>query len=150
MWLSYHPVLNDCNYAYWHCTISPMVLPSNHRLPAPSLLFRECHISNKCSFRQEHTGVPCRSDSSEGTSYPLTENHTWPVTQMTGHVAYWPCGGSYTRSLILVTGPIVNYPVDARCPSVALPSLWVRNVAMYTHHQTDTCVTLFAAAPFSL
>jgi hypothetical protein len=36
-------------------------------------------ISNKPSFRQEHPGVSDGPDGSDGTSYPLTENHTRPV-----------------------------------------------------------------------
>jgi len=46
------------------------------------------HISNNSSFRLKHPGVPDGSDSSDGTSYPLTENYTLPVAQATGRVAY--------------------------------------------------------------
>jgi len=75
-----------------------------------------CHISNNPSFRLKHPGVPDGSDSSDGTSYPLMENYTLPVAQVTGHVAYSP------------------------------PLLCAR----YTHHQNDTCVTLFAGAAVML
>jgi uncharacterized protein YjbI with pentapeptide repeats len=44
-------------------------------------------ISNNTSFRLKHPGVPDGSDGSDGTSYPLTENYTLPVTQATGRVA---------------------------------------------------------------
>jgi len=37
------------------------------------------YISNDCSFRQKHPGVPDGSDCSDGTSYPLTENYTLPI-----------------------------------------------------------------------
>jgi len=57
-------------------------------------------ISNNPSFRLKHPGVPDGSDGSGGTSYPLTENQTRPVTQATGRVAYLPCGGYYTMRLI--------------------------------------------------
>jgi hypothetical protein len=36
-------------------------------------------ISNKPSFLQEHPGVSDCPDSSDGTSYTLTENQTRPV-----------------------------------------------------------------------
>jgi hypothetical protein len=41
-------------------------------------------IRNNSSFRLKHQGVPDSSDSSDGTSYPLTENYTLPVAQATG------------------------------------------------------------------
>jgi len=44
-------------------------------------------ISNNPSFRQKHPGVPDGSDGPHGTSYPLTENYTLPVTQVTGRLA---------------------------------------------------------------
>jgi len=47
-------------------------------------------ISNNPSFRLKHPGVPDGSDGSDGTSYPLPENHTLPVTQATGPIAYVP------------------------------------------------------------
>jgi len=47
-------------------------------------------ISNDPSFRQKHPGVPDSSDGSDGTSYPLTENYTLPVTQAMGRVAHVP------------------------------------------------------------
>ena len=70
------------------------------------------HSSNNSNFREKHPGVPDGSDGSDGTSYPLTENYTLPVTQATGRVAY-----------------ILLYIV-----------------VTFTHHQKDTCVTLFAGA----
>jgi len=77
---------------------------------------RHWDISNNPSFRQKHPGVPVGSDGSDGTSYPLTEKYTFPVTQVTSCVAYIP------------------------------PLLCARNVVTYPHHQNDTCVTLFAGA----
>jgi len=47
-------------------------------------------ISNNSSFRQKHPGVPDGSDSSDGTSYPLTGNYTLLVAQVTARVAYIP------------------------------------------------------------
>jgi hypothetical protein len=91
-------------------------------------------ISNKPSFCQEHPGVSDGPDSSDGTSYPVTENQTRPV-------AYLPCGGSYTMPFIFATHRIVYY---TRCPNVRLPLLCVRNVVTHTHDQNDTYVTLFA------
>jgi hypothetical protein len=44
-------------------------------------------ISNNPSFRLKHLDVPDGSDGSDGTSYPLTENYTLPVAQVTGLVA---------------------------------------------------------------
>jgi len=46
------------------------------------------NISNNSSFRQKHQGVPDGSDSSDWTSYPLTENYTLPDVLATGCVAY--------------------------------------------------------------
>jgi hypothetical protein len=44
-------------------------------------------INNNPSLRLKHPGVPDSSDSSDGTSYPLTDNYTLPVTPATGRVA---------------------------------------------------------------
>jgi hypothetical protein len=44
-------------------------------------------ISNNPGFRLKQPGVPDGSDGSDGTSYPLTENYTLPVAQVTGRVA---------------------------------------------------------------
>jgi hypothetical protein len=93
------------------------------------------------SFRQEHLGVSDGPDGSDGTSYPLTEDQTRPVTQATGRVAYLPCGGYYTMPAILGMRRVVYY---ARRPGVRRPLLWVRNVVTYTHHQNNTYVALFA------
>jgi len=73
-------------------------------------------ISNYSSFRQKHLGVLDGSDGSDGTSHPLTENYTLPVTQVMGRVAY-----------------VLLY-----------------FVVMFTHHQKDTCITLFAGAAVML
>ena len=99
------------------------------------------NISNNSSFRLKHPGVPDGSDGSGGTSYLLTDNQTRLVAQATGRVAYLPCGGYYTMPLILATRRVVYY---AHRSGVRLPSLCVRNVVTYTHHQNDTYVTLFA------
>jgi hypothetical protein len=99
------------------------------------------HISNNSSFRLKHPGVQDGSDGSGGTSYPLTENQTRPVAQVTGRVGYLPCGGYYTMHLILATSRVVFY---AGRSGVRLPLLCVQNVVTYTHHQNDTYVTLFA------
>jgi len=59
------------------------------------------NISNNPSFCLKHPGVPDGSDSSDGTSYPLTENYMLPVAQATGRVAYVPpllCGDIYASS----------------------------------------------------
>jgi len=45
-------------------------------------------ISNNCSFRQKHLGVPKGSDGSDGTSYHPTEKNRLPVAQATVHVAF--------------------------------------------------------------
>jgi len=47
-------------------------------------------ISNDPSFRQKLPGVPDGSDGSDGTSYPLTENYTLPVAQVTRCIADIP------------------------------------------------------------
>jgi len=98
-------------------------------------------ISNNPSFRLKHPGVPDGSDGSGGTSFPLAENQTRPVTQATGRVTYLPCGGYYTMALILATRRVVYY---AHRSGVRLPLLCIRNVVTYTHNRNDTYVTLFA------
>jgi hypothetical protein len=75
-------------------------------------------ISNNCSFRLKHLGVPDRSDGSDGTSYRLTENQTRPVAQAMGRLEYLPCGGYYTMPPILATRRVVYY---ARRTGVSLP-----------------------------
>ena len=55
-----------------------------------STTYYGCDISNDPSFCQKHPGVLDGSDSSDGTSYPLTVNYTLPVAQAMGHVAYLP------------------------------------------------------------
>jgi hypothetical protein len=47
-------------------------------------------ISNNSSFRLTHPGVLDGSDGSDGTSYPLTENYTYPVAQAMCRVAFLP------------------------------------------------------------
>ena len=78
------------------------------------------YISNNPNFGVKHMCVPDGSYGSDGTSYPLKENYMLPVAQATGHVAYLP------------------------------PLLCACNVVTYTHHQNDTCVTLFAGAAVML
>jgi len=73
-------------------------------------------IRNNASFCPKHPGVLVGSASSDGTSYPLTEKYTLPVAQAMGRVAYVP------------------------------PLLCARKVVTCTHHQNDTCLTLFAGA----
>jgi len=66
-----------------------------------NLFFVVACISNNCSFRQKHPGVPDGSDGSDRTSYPLTENYMLPVAQATCRVAYIPpllCGDVYAPS----------------------------------------------------
>jgi len=53
-------------------------------------------------------------------------------------------------SLILTTRRVVYYHMDVRHPGVALPLLCIRNEVTYTHHQNDTCVTLFTGTPVTL
>jgi len=69
------------------------------------------------------------------------ENQTRPVAQAMGRIAYLPCGGYYTMPLILAMRRVVYY---TRRSGVRLPLLCIWNVVMYTHHQNDTYVTLFA------
>jgi len=102
---------------------------------------RLINISNNSSFRLKHPGVPDGSDSSHGTSYPLTENRTRPFAQATGRVAYLPCSGYYTMPPILATRRVVYY---SRRSGVRLPLLCVQNMVTYRHHPNDTYVTLFA------
>jgi hypothetical protein len=45
-------------------------------------------ISNNPSFHQKHPAVPDGSDGSNGTSYPLMENHMHSVAQATDWVAF--------------------------------------------------------------
>jgi len=90
--------------------------PDGNELRRRSTSHKCGHISNNPSFRLKHPGVPDGSDGSDGTSNPLTENHTLPVAQATGGVAYSP------------------------------PLLCAR----YTHHQNNTCVTLFAGGAVML
>jgi len=98
-------------------------------------------ISNNPGLRLKHLGVQDGSDGSGGTSYPLTENQMSPVAQAAGRVAYIPCGGYFTIPDIRATRRVVYY---ARRSGIRLPLLSVRNVVTYTHHQSDTYVTLFA------
>jgi len=61
----------------------------------------DTHNYNHPSFCQKHPGVPDGSDGSDGTSYPLKDNYTLPVTQATGRVAHVPpllVGDVYTQS----------------------------------------------------
>jgi hypothetical protein len=46
-------------------------------------------VGNNASFRLNHPRVPDGSDDSDGTSYPLMGNSTFPVAQATGCVAYF-------------------------------------------------------------
>jgi len=98
-------------------------------------------ISNNTSFLLKYLGVPDGSDGSGGTSYPLTENQTWPVAQATDRLAYLPGGSYYTMPLMLATHRVVYY---ADRFGVRLLLLYVRNVVTYTHCQNDTYITLFA------
>ena len=50
-------------------------------------LLERAYISNNPIFHQKLVGVADSSDSSDGTSYPLTENYMLPVAQVTRHVA---------------------------------------------------------------
>jgi len=60
----------------------------DHREQSPMFVTKlEHYISNNSSSRQKHPGVPDGSDGSDGTSFPLTENYTLPVAQVTGRVA---------------------------------------------------------------
>ena len=51
-------------------------------------------ISNDPSFHQKHPGDLDGSDGSDGSSYPLTENHTLPVA----HIPPLLCGDVYAPS----------------------------------------------------
>jgi len=48
------------------------------------------YISNNIGFHLKHQGVPDGSDGTDRTLNALTENHTLPVPQATGRVAYLP------------------------------------------------------------
>jgi hypothetical protein len=56
-------------------------------LIAVSPFFSFCRMSNNPGFRLKHPGDPDGSDGSDGTSYPLTENYTLPVSQAMGRIA---------------------------------------------------------------
>jgi hypothetical protein len=98
-------------------------------------------ISNDPSFRLKHLGVLGGFDGCGRTTYPLTENQTRRIAQVPARVAYLPCSGYNTMSLILAMGRVVYY---SRRTGVRLPLLYVRNVETYTHHKNDTYVALFA------
>jgi hypothetical protein len=80
----------NCGTGYRYCLRSERLEILGCRRLAPKLLavmknwWQFEHISNNCSFRQKHPGVPDGSDGSDGPSYPLTENYTLPITQATG------------------------------------------------------------------
>jgi hypothetical protein len=78
------------------------------------------HISNNASLLQKHRGVVVRSDGSDETSYPLTQQSTLPIAQASGR--------------------------DASVP----PLLCAWDVVTYTHYQNDTSVTLLAVAAVQL
>ena len=97
-------------------------------------------IRNNSSLRLKCPAVPHGSGGSDRTSYHLMENHTRPVAQATGRVAYLPCGGYYTMSFMLATRRVLYY---ARRSSIRLPLICILNVMMYTHHQNGMYVTPF-------
>jgi hypothetical protein len=67
-----------------HDGAAAFTLSERSPLP-PSLSAKD--IRNNPGFRLKHLGVPDGPDSSDGTSYPLTENYTMPVAPPTGRVA---------------------------------------------------------------
>jgi hypothetical protein len=78
-------------------------------------------IRNKQTFCNVQPAVPDGSDSSIRTSDTLTENHMRPVTLVTGHIPYLPCGGYHITS-----GGIL--PIGTSCAGVASPLLSTQNV----------------------
>jgi hypothetical protein len=78
------------------------------------------YISTNFSFGYKDPGVPDDSEGFDGTSCTLTENYSLPVAPATGHIAYIP---------------------HVPC---------ARNVVTFTHHQNDTCITLFTWAAVML
>jgi hypothetical protein len=84
-------------------------------------------ISNKPSFRLIHQGVSDGPDSTYRTSYPVRENQTWPVVEVTSRVAYIPCGGYHALPLILRHVPLyitLNTPAS-RILYIASGMLWL-------------------------
>ena len=74
-------ISHSCSYRPYHAHLHP-----------PSL---SISISNDPCFHLKHSGVP------DGTLYPLTENYTLPIAQVTGRIAYVPpllCGVLYASS----------------------------------------------------
>jgi len=126
--------INNINMNHWHVFLILCRHASNW------ILLAERYLSNDSSFRLKHPGVLDSSDGSDWTSYPLTENQMRPVAQATGRVAYLTCGGHYTMRPILATGRVVYYACRS---GFTLPSLCVRDVVTFTHHQIDSYVTLF-------
>lgn len=84
------------------------------------LFIKVKNISNNSSLGQQHPCIRDSSDNAYGITYPLMERSAQPVPQRMGFVACLP-------TLLLV-----------------------QDVVMYTRHQNDTCVTLFAGAPVVL
>jgi len=120
------------------------------------------HISNDPSFRQKHPGVPDGSDGSDGTSYPLTENHTLPVAQATGRIARLPCllfGDVYApserhmcytlRSGCSYAEAVLHNAWRCLCLSPAAASLGML-VLRLEIIATTYCSTLFKTYAFSL
>jgi len=96
---SIHQVQHRPSTAYTESSIhrvqhtpSPAYTESSiHRVQhIASTAYSEYSISNNPSFLLKHPGVSDCSNSSDRTSYPLTENYSLPVAQATGRVAFSP------------------------------------------------------------
>jgi len=118
----------NCNFNISHsiCSVvgtSEELFPYQHLLQLNQYLtiiwiWGNCNndVTNNPSFRQKRPDVLDGSGGSDWTSYPLTENYSLPVTQVTRCVAYLP------------------------------PWLCAQDAVTYTHQQNDQCITLFAGA----
>jgi len=85
----------DQSASVWHCFILHLLITQFLDTVYVTIILIICsgklnNISNNPSFRLKHRGVTDGSDSSDTTSYPLTENYNLPIAQAMGHVAYSP------------------------------------------------------------
>ena len=76
-------VVELCLVIALHSLILGDIVDSEHQVSSHCII----SISNNPGFRLKNPGVPDGSDSSDRTSYPLTENYTLPGAQATGRVA---------------------------------------------------------------
>jgi hypothetical protein len=84
-----------------------------------------CSINNISRFRQKYLGVLDCSDSSDETSYPLTENYTLPVAYIPPLLCTWKVV-TYKhyhndRCVILVTGVAVMLQLLTQSLAIVMP-----------------------------